>query len=256
MRASLQDAFGGGSVATVILAQHGVPAVEASAEKVTSQIRASQRQSTAVLRLRLLDLAVSRFFRSFTSQPLTSLSRALPLAMDSSAVSRAPSPAPTPRHIPSLPSLLPAPAAPPAKRTNLVELKLRLAELLTPEQGAVYWAGLGDFVCGRINRQEWDEVLKRAFGKDRARRAEAGATRRFLDFVSNHNGADCPASSPQSSCTTLSSSRYSTTRLARSSLLLPSDTLAFTHEGRRSAVSRRAKVAKWRKRGGDCSRTR
>ncbi|BGO93752.1 hypothetical protein NBRC10512_006563 [Rhodotorula toruloides] len=93
--------------------------------------------------------------------------------MDSSAVSRAPSPAPTPRHIPSLPSLLPAPAAPPAKRTNLVELKLRLAELLTPEQGAVYWAGLGDFVCGRINRQEWDEVLKRAFGKDRARRAEA-----------------------------------------------------------------------------------
>ncbi|BGP57079.1 hypothetical protein JCM8202_006308 [Rhodotorula sphaerocarpa] len=73
----------------------------------------------------------------------------------------------------SVPALLPSPSAPPARRTDLVSLKLRLAELLPPEHGALYWNGLADFFTGRINRAEWDEVMRRAFGRDRSRRQQA-----------------------------------------------------------------------------------
>lgn len=70
----------------------------------------------------------------------------------------------------SVPALLPSPSCPPARRTDLVSLKLQLAELLTPEQGLAYWSGLADFFTGRINRNEWDDVMKRAFGRDRVKR--------------------------------------------------------------------------------------
>jgi hypothetical protein len=73
----------------------------------------------------------------------------------------------------SVPSLLPSPTSPPSRRTDLVSLKLRLAELLTPEQGTLYWSGLADFFTGRINRNEWDDIMKRAFGRDRTKRQQA-----------------------------------------------------------------------------------
>ncbi|GAA5916845.1 hypothetical protein JCM8208_007002, partial [Rhodotorula glutinis] len=84
-----------------------------------------------------------------------------------------PPPAPPATAITSIASLLPAPAHPPPKRTDTVALKLRLAELLDPDHGHLYWTGLGDFVAARINRVEWDDVLRRAFGRDQAVRDQA-----------------------------------------------------------------------------------
>jgi len=78
--------------------------------------------------------------------------------------------------ITSIAALLPAPAHPPPKRTDTVALKLRLAELLDPDHGHLYWTGLGDFVAARINRTEWDDVLRRAFGPDQAVRDQACAS--------------------------------------------------------------------------------
>ncbi|GAA6007255.1 Hfi1p [Rhodotorula paludigena] len=63
-------------------------------------------------------------------------------------------------------ALLPSPAAPPPKRHDTLQLKLRLAQLLPEDHGAVYWAGLADFMTGHITRQEWDDVLERAFTRD------------------------------------------------------------------------------------------
>ncbi|BGP42138.1 hypothetical protein JCM10449v2_006141 [Rhodotorula kratochvilovae] len=87
------------------------------------------------------------------------------------------SPAPAapaaPAPVASVAALLPSPAHPPAKRTDTVALKLRLAELLDPDHGQLYWSGLADFVVGRINRTEWDDVMRRAFGPDPATRAQA-----------------------------------------------------------------------------------
>ncbi|GAA5993106.1 hypothetical protein JCM10908_003108 [Rhodotorula pacifica] len=73
----------------------------------------------------------------------------------------------------SVPSLLPSPTSPPARRTDLVSLKLRLAELLTPEQGTLYWNGLAEFFTGRINRNEWDDIMKKAFGRERTKKQQA-----------------------------------------------------------------------------------
>ncbi|KPV73749.1 uncharacterized protein RHOBADRAFT_54934 [Rhodotorula graminis WP1] len=92
------------------------------------------------------------------------------------AVTPAGPPAPAPAAstaITSIAALLPAPAHPPPKRTDTVALKLRLAELLDPDHGHLYWTGLGDFVAARINRAEWDDVLRRAFGPDQAVRDQA-----------------------------------------------------------------------------------
>lgn len=80
----------------------------------------------------------------------------------------------------SVPALLPSPTSPPSRRTDLVSLKLRLAELLTPEQGTLYWSGLADFFTGRINRNEWDDIMKRAFGRDRTKRQQARQSARRL----------------------------------------------------------------------------
>ncbi|GAA6057885.1 hypothetical protein JCM3770_001816 [Rhodotorula araucariae] len=95
--------------------------------------------------------------------------------MDSAMPEPAPAPAgPAPPAPPSsIAALLPAPAHPPPKRTDTVALKLRLAELLDPDHGQLYWTGLADFVVGRINRHEWDEVMRRAFGADPATRGQA-----------------------------------------------------------------------------------
>ncbi|GAA5856803.1 hypothetical protein JCM9279_002021 [Rhodotorula babjevae] len=97
------------------------------------------------------------------------------MASPAAAIPAAPAPLPAAASsaITSIAALLPAPAHPPPKRTDTVALKLRLAELLDPDHGHLYWTGLGDFVAARINRNEWDDVLRRAFGPDQAVREQA-----------------------------------------------------------------------------------
>jgi len=81
--------------------------------------------------------------------------------------------APTPHRIPSnaatgsatsLPSLLP-PRDPPQKRSDLLSLKQRLSQLLSPNPtlGELYWNGLTDFMLGKITRDELADVLQRVF---------------------------------------------------------------------------------------------
>ncbi|GAA6012184.1 hypothetical protein JCM10207_002751 [Rhodosporidiobolus poonsookiae] len=70
---------------------------------------------------------------------------------------------PVPSYALTVPSLLPSPSAPPPKRADVVSLKLRLAGLLSPARGELYWTALGEFVLGRITRGELDEAMGRAF---------------------------------------------------------------------------------------------
>ncbi|GAA5867127.1 hypothetical protein JCM3774_004403 [Rhodotorula dairenensis] len=99
------------------------------------------------------------------------------MASDAAMTIDGPAPAPvastSQAAVVSVPALLPSPTSPPRRRTDLVSLKLRLAELLTPDQGQLYWSGLADFFAGRINRNEWDEVMHRAFGRDASKRQQA-----------------------------------------------------------------------------------
>ena len=90
--------------------------------------------------------------------------------------------------IPPLPSFLPNPAEPPA-RADLVSLKLRLAALLPPESGQLYWTALVEFVTGKINRQELGTVMNRVLGT----KGEAGAS---LSAVPGEQAAE------QSPCST------------------------------------------------------
>ncbi|GAA5837459.1 hypothetical protein JCM11251_002112 [Rhodosporidiobolus azoricus] len=89
------------------------------------------------------------------------------------------SPLPLPAHTPlsthpnlplTVPSLLPSPSSPPPKRADVVSLKLRLAALLPPNKGELYWNALCEFVQGRVTRGELDEAMGKAFGR---RRGEA-----------------------------------------------------------------------------------
>ncbi|KAL8284275.1 hypothetical protein RQP46_005024 [Phenoliferia psychrophenolica] len=63
----------------------------------------------------------------------------------------------------TLPALLPSPANPP-KRADLLSLKLRLAALLPPDDGRLYWAALVEFLTGKINRDELGAVITRVLG--------------------------------------------------------------------------------------------
>lgn len=63
----------------------------------------------------------------------------------------------------TLPALLPSPANPP-KRADLLSLKLRLAALLPPDEGRLYWAALVEFLTGKINRDELGSVITRVLG--------------------------------------------------------------------------------------------
>lgn len=85
-----------------------------------------------------------------------------PVPNTSQLPAAAPVPVP-PRSDPdaSLPSLLPSTAA---KRADLVALKTRLASLLPPQDGHLYWNALVDFFQGKINRQELGQVVKRVLG--------------------------------------------------------------------------------------------
>lgn len=155
----------------------------------------------------------------------------------------------------SVPALLPSPTSPPSRRTDLVSLKLRLAELLTPEQGTLYWSGLADFFTGRINRNEWDEIMKRAFGRDRTKRQQARESARLAA------GADCGGKcelmhvrvAPQSSCTTPSSSRSSTTPPVLTSRRPRSAIPASTPADQRSEHATR-RQASWKRSGNGSSK--
>ena len=74
--------------------------------------------------------------------------------------------------IPPLPSLLP-PRDHGPKRADVLSLKLRLAGLLPPDDGQQYWAGLVEFMTGKINREELGIVIKRVLGT----KGEAGQCR-------------------------------------------------------------------------------
>lgn len=63
----------------------------------------------------------------------------------------------------SLPALLPSPTDAP-KRADLLSLKLRLAALLPPDEGRLYWLALVDFLTGKINRDELGAVITRVLG--------------------------------------------------------------------------------------------
>lgn len=63
----------------------------------------------------------------------------------------------------SLTTLLPDPVNPP-KRADLLSLKLRLASVLSPEAGQLYWNTLIDFITGKINRQELGNVMNLVLG--------------------------------------------------------------------------------------------
>lgn len=68
-----------------------------------------------------------------------------------------------------LPKLLPDPLNAP-KRADLLNLKLKLASLLSPEDGLLYWNNLVKFLTGKINREELGLILKLVLGEN----AEAG----------------------------------------------------------------------------------
>lgn len=65
--------------------------------------------------------------------------------------------------LPPLTSLLPSATNPP-KRADLLSLKSRLAALLPPQSGHVYWTALVGFLAGKINRDELGTVIKRVLG--------------------------------------------------------------------------------------------
>ncbi|SCV71357.1 BQ2448_2945 [Microbotryum intermedium] len=51
------------------------------------------------------------------------------------------------------------------KRADLLSLKLKLADLLPPHLGQLYWTSLVEFMCGQINRDELQAVFERVFVK-------------------------------------------------------------------------------------------
>lgn len=77
-------------------------------------------------------------------------------------------------------SLLPSPSST-AKRADLLSLKVRLATLLAPEEGQLYWSTLVKFLTGRINREELGIVLEKVLGSDR------DARQSFLPSLSRRN---------------------------------------------------------------------
>ena len=152
----------------------------------------------------------------------------------------------------SVPSLLPSPTSPPSRRIDLVSLKLRLAGLLTPEQGTLYWSGLADFFTGRINRNEWDDILKKAFGRDRTKRQQA---RQFARIETQGETAKLihVLRAPQSSCTTPSSSRSSTTPPVLTSRRPRSAIPAFTLADQRNEHATRPRP-NWKRSGNASSK--
>lgn len=63
--------------------------------------------------------------------------------------------------IPPLSSLIPPVTNTPKQRADLLSIKLRLAAILPPADGLVYWHALSDFLNGKITRQELGLVLKK-----------------------------------------------------------------------------------------------
>ncbi|SCZ89496.1 BZ3500_MvSof-1268-A1-R1_Chr1-1g01218 [Microbotryum saponariae] len=66
---------------------------------------------------------------------------------------------------PPPPSAAPAPPPTVPKRADLLSLKLKLADLLPPHLGQLYWTSLVEFMSGQINRDELQGVFERVFGK-------------------------------------------------------------------------------------------
>ena len=82
-------------------------------------------------------------------------------------------------------SLLPQP--PNNTRADLLSLKQRLATLLPQEQGKLYWTSLGQFVTGKINREEWGRILK---GVMSGLEGEGGELT-LCELVRREEGLDC-----------------------------------------------------------------
>ena len=74
-------------------------------------------------------------------------------------------------------ALLPPPNAT-AKRADLLSLKVRLATILPPEEGQLYWATLVKFCSGKINREELGIVLDKVMKHDREARTSSRSTLR------------------------------------------------------------------------------
>ena len=95
--------------------------------------------------------------------PASHLSALAPLLSSPLFVSAMEEPVSSSESIPPLPSLLP-PRDHGPKRADVLSLKLRLAGLLPPDDGQQYWAGLVEFMTGKINREELGIVIKRVLG--------------------------------------------------------------------------------------------
>lgn len=62
-----------------------------------------------------------------------------------------------------LASFLPPPET---KRADLLNLKLRLAAVLSKEAGLTYWNALIQFCTGKLNRIEFGIILEGVLGRD------------------------------------------------------------------------------------------